>query len=129
SFDYNQLYNFASGGHSDYSLRWLKPGDEAYKIVPALPEGPPDSRDLIYSQSDILVTKGDHIRLQDFRIGYDLNKNNFKQFPFQSIQIFFLCNNIGIIWKANKHGIDPEAYSFGSMPAQRMVSLGVQLTH
>jgi TonB-linked SusC/RagA family outer membrane protein len=131
SVAYQAMFNVNSGwgGHSDYVKRWQMPGDEKITDVPAmLPSSFFDQRDAVYSQSDILVEKGDHIRLQDIRLDYTLSRSKFKKLPFQHVQFYLYGNNIGILWTRNKHGIDPDYASFGFVPASRTISAGLNVT-
>jgi TonB-linked SusC/RagA family outer membrane protein len=115
-----------NGGNKDYELMWSKKGDEGVTNVPAYGK---DDRYTIYGYSNILVEKGDHIRLQDIRLSYDLSKSDIKRLPVQGIQLYFYANNVGILWRANKMNIDPEAFQFGSMPAPRTYSFGLRVTY
>jgi TonB-linked SusC/RagA family outer membrane protein len=124
SFYYSSLFDYW-GGHADYALRWQKPGDEKYTNVPSLPQTP-YAQDDVYKGSNILVEKGDHIRLQDVRLSYDLSKEMIKSFPFQNIQIYLYANNIGIIWRANKSKIDPD-YIGLSIPNPRSLAVGLNV--
>ena len=65
-------------------------------------------RDAFYQNSNILVEKGDHIRLQDIQLSYDFNKHQLGKFPVKALRLYVYANNIGILWKANKYGIDPD---------------------
>ncbi|MBS1662548.1 MAG: SusC/RagA family TonB-linked outer membrane protein [Bacteroidetes bacterium] len=125
SMSYNALFS-GWGGNADYDKRWQKPGDELVTNVPSLPVSNDINRDNAYLNSDLLTTKGDEIRLQDLRLNYDFGKGS-RRWPFQSTQVFLYMNNVGIIWKANKYGIDPDAYSFGSIPTPRSLSAGVNI--
>ena len=125
SMNYNALFS-GWGGSADYAKRWQKAGDEAFTNVPSQPAGNDVNRDNVYLNSDIMATKGDYIRLQDLRLNYDIAKGNM-HWPFQSTQVYLYMNNVGIIWKANKYGLDPDAYSFGSVPAPRTLSAGVNV--
>lgn len=111
-------------GHSDYIFRWQKPGDEVFTNVPS--DGG-DGRYAIYGRSDVLAERGDHVRFQDVRIGYSIKK--IKKVPFQTLQLYLYAQNLGLIWTANKKGIDPEAPSFGSMPIPRSFSLGITMSY
>lgn len=112
SIDYDALYTGSSIGHIDYQSRWQKSGDELITNVPSLVfpanSGPNTSRDLFYTFSEILVEKGDHIRLQDIQLSYDINKSQFSKFPFSNVRIYAVVSNIAILWRANKVGIDPD---------------------
>ncbi|GEP95716.1 SusC/RagA family TonB-linked outer membrane protein [Chitinophaga cymbidii] len=122
------LTTYSSGGHEDYLLRWQKPGDELMTNVPSLPAALNTTRDLVYHTSDILVEKADHIRLQDIRLGYDLNKNNIKGLPFQNIQVYAYASNIGILWRANRYNIDPDYSIYGSIPNPRTITFGINMS-
>jgi TonB-linked SusC/RagA family outer membrane protein len=128
STNYQDL--ISSYGNSDYDLRWKTAGDERNTSVPSLVYPSDDNRNQFYQYSDVLVEKGDHIRLQDIRIAYDL-KNSLKNIPFSALQIYTYASNIGIIWRANKHGIDPDTYpSIGShiLTNPLSISLGIKGT-
>ncbi len=34
--------------------------------------------------------------------------NNWEAIPVKQIQLYFYANNLGIIWKANHFGLDPD---------------------
>ncbi|MCY4780741.1 SusC/RagA family TonB-linked outer membrane protein [Sphingobacterium sp. UT-1RO-CII-1] len=94
--------------HQDYYKRWEKPGDEKFTHVPAYAETFDASASTTYNFSEILITRGDLIRLNDITLGYTLNKRFFPRLPFQSIRLTAQANNLGLIWKSNKHDIDPD---------------------
>ncbi len=126
SMNYGGLFN-GWGGSADYAKRWQKPGDELITNVPSLPSGSNTNRDQVFQNSDVLVTKGDYIRLQDVRLNYTLSKAQTGKWPFQSTQVFLYMNNVGILWKANHYGIDPDFYALSSMPNPRTISAGVNV--
>ncbi len=107
SIDYTALYNTLTT-HPDYSNRWQVHGDEKRTQVPSLVYPSVSNRDQFYSRSEILVEKGDHIRLQDIGINYDMSALVKNRFHIRHLEIYGYLNNLGIIWKANKAGIDPD---------------------
>lgn len=111
--------------HKDYLNRWKTPGDELFTNVPAAGEF---NRYLgqVYSFSETLISKGDHIRLQDINISYTLPESKVKHLNIQRIRISLYASNLGIIWRANKNGLDPD-YPNASYPNQRSIALGVQM--
>ena len=113
----------AQGGHEDFALRWREPGDELITQVPSMPERLDSFRDQFYRSSSHLVERGDHIRLQDIRLGYDLAGGNGLLGRFQSAQVFIYANNLGVIWKATKTDLDPD---FGFNRPLRSVAAGLQ---
>ncbi len=125
SLDYDALFSFNGQGHADYGRRWQKPGDENYTNVPSMQYPSNGPRNLFYQNSSILVEKGDHVRLQDIRLSYDLSQETLKNLPIQALQFYVYANNIGILWKANKEGIDPDYIS--GYPAPRTVAAGVKI--
>jgi len=122
SIMYNTLFNSWSGGHKDYMSRWQQRGDELHTSVPSMSYPGDANRDYFYQYSSVLVERGDHIRLQDLRIGYSFSPSLLSRTGIQDIQLYFYANNIGIIWKANKAGLDPD-YVMG-YPTPRTFSLG-----
>ncbi|MGK6352226.1 SusC/RagA family TonB-linked outer membrane protein [Parapedobacter sp. DT-150] len=122
--DFNRIY------HEDYFRRWQKPGDERITDVPAaIPIEQQTAQNTgagsIYRNSAALITKGDHIRLQEVSLGYTMPYSLFRKLPFQSIRFSIYARNLGVVWKANKQGIDPD-YSDATFPAPRSFSFGVQ---
>jgi TonB-dependent starch-binding outer membrane protein SusC len=123
SISYSNLYSNWIG-HGDFASRWQKPGDEKITNVPSMVYPADYSRDAFYSLSETLVEKADNIRLQDIRLGYTFRKNTFRKFPAENISVFAFCNNAGIIWRANKLGLDPDVVT--GLPAIRTLSFGLQ---
>ncbi len=95
-------------GHSDYTLRWQKPGDELLTNVPSNLYETNTNRDAFYAGSSVLVEKGDHVRLQYINLSYKLNKNLWKNIPFRTLEIYANAANLGILWQDSKAGIDPD---------------------
>mgnify|MGYP002619827478 FL=1 len=124
SIDYNDLFKEKSNGHPDFTLRWKNPGDEAYTNIPSLIYPEPPERSFFYKYSETLIERGDHIRLQDIHIHYDFNHKHSKKLPMNSLSLYLYANNLGIIWKANKKGIDPD-YVF-EIPNPKSIALGVK---
>jgi hypothetical protein len=124
SVDYSGFL-ISFGGHSDYALRWQKPGDEKNTSVPSFPANINGFRDIFYLNSSALVEKGDHIRLQDIRLSYNLDKQIIKTIPFQNVQFYLYVNNLGILWRANNQKIDPDYGA--STPNPRSILLGLNV--
>lgn len=98
-------------GHRDIVRRWRHPGDEKATEVPSLPTSQLSGtrETYFYTFASVLVEKADHIRLQDINISYDLDSRVLKQLSVENLQLSLYVNNIGILWKANNYGIDPDA--------------------
>lgn len=100
-------------GHSDYAKRWKKPGDELITNVPSEIFSTNSARDAFYNGSSALVEKADHIRLQYIRLAYTFKKSSFSKLHLNDANFFINVANPGILWKANKSGIDPD-YNLGA---------------
>lgn len=96
-----------SDSHQDYRQRWQKPGDELITKVPAQPKTIDRNRDEVYLHSASLVEKGDHVRLKDINISYQFKSGFFNS---QAIRVYFIANNLGILYQANKRGVDPDLH-------------------
>lgn len=107
SIQYSVLYN-NYGIHGDYYDRWMAPGDELKTNVPAMTYPAVSVADQYYINSEVLVSKGDHIRLQDLNLSYTLSPALLKRCGFKDIRIFSYINNVCMIWKANNVNLDPD---------------------
>lgn len=118
-----EYYAFNPKYHSDYYKRWEKPGDELQTNVPA-------SRDTydffigsIYAESEALITKGDHLRLQDVKLSYDISDHVLRKLGLSNLNLFVNARNLGILWRANAYGLDPDMPR-ANYPLQRYFSMG-----
>lgn len=102
-------------GHSDYALRWQQPGDELITNVPSAADynSYDYNRDEAYRFADILVENAAHIRLKDVTLSYDLPAAIVRKGVLKSVQLYIYLDNVGILWRANKHGIDPDFVPLG----------------
>ncbi|WP_164467017.1 SusC/RagA family TonB-linked outer membrane protein [Kaistella daneshvariae] len=127
SIQYTQLLSDRVG-HSDYEQRWQHPGDEAFTDVPSLIYTTNSPRDQFYSGSEVLVEKGDHVRFQYLNLGFDFPVTRFTNLPFNSLRLYGAVSNLGILWQANRSGLDPD-HSFGinALKPVRSYSLGFNL--
>lgn len=115
--------------HLDYYQRWQKPGDERFTQVPSLVYPTNTLRSNFYSSSAILVERGDHIRFQDIRLSYRWDRLKIKGLTETGLEVYTYLNNLGLLWKANKKGLDPDNTDFftgsDNVPPMRTVSLGL----
>jgi hypothetical protein len=114
--------NLVSG---DLAKRWQNPGDELITNIPSFTYPANSARDEFYTYSSLLVEKGDHVRLRDLQFSYDLNLGSIKTSPVKNAKIYLYANNIGILWRANQYGIDPNAVT--GMPAPFSLSAGINI--
>ncbi|MCS3795956.1 SusC/RagA family TonB-linked outer membrane protein [Niastella sp. OAS944] len=116
--------------HADYEKRWKQAGDENVTNVPSFVYPlSNDFRDQFYASSSANVYKGDNVRLQNIRLAYSLTRSRIKALPFQSIQVYGNAENLGILWRANDAGLDPD-YNTGNaaFPVPKTFTIGVQLS-
>ncbi len=111
------------GGHGDWYKRWQKPGDEIHTSIPSLPLVANTNRDVFYRNSQVLVERGDHVRLQDIRINYLWNDRALKKIGVAKINIYSYLNNLGVVWTANKRGVDPD---FIDGPLPKTIAFGIR---
>ncbi|UCS91968.1 SusC/RagA family TonB-linked outer membrane protein [Echinicola marina] len=123
SVRYNTIMQ-GQGGHADYYRRWQEPSDEARTQIPSLPESRDPQRDNFHAYSESLVEKADHIRLQDIRFSYTLEKSRLPALPFQRAEFYTYANNLGIIWKSAKD--DPLDPDFRTAKPLRSIAVGVK---
>ncbi|WP_286727264.1 MULTISPECIES: hypothetical protein [Sphingobacterium] len=117
------------GMHEDYLNRWKQAGDEAVTNVPSNPFANIANRDIVYTQSEILAEKGDHIRLRDIRLDYSLSKLLHNRFKIKDLSIYGYLNNVGILWRKNKLGLDPDYPSASYYLSPRIFSLGIKMSY
>lgn len=119
--NYSSLYsNNGVLQGAEYANRWQQPGDELNTNVPSASFSSTDQfRDNFYYYSETNVLKGDHIRLQELNLGYAFG--NKKKSFIKNPRVYANVTNLGIIWKANDQGIDPEVFDY---PNPRTYSFG-----
>lgn len=124
SISYGGLFSSWSG-NADYLQRWKQPGDETRTQVPSLQYPPVNSsREQFYGTSEALIEKADHIRLQDIRLTWLWEKTPTGKLPFKQFELSFYINNLGILWRANQKGLDPDLFA-NSMPLPISISIGL----
>jgi TonB-linked SusC/RagA family outer membrane protein len=124
SIDYSGLFNYGIG-YGDFSRRWQKAGDELITNVPSMIYPDDTNRDNFYLLSEATVAKADNIRLRFINIAYDFSKSIIKNLPFSLITLYANASNLGILWKANKDGIDPDYPS--SLKPSRSYAIGIRI--
>ena len=124
---YRTLFDFGTVG-GDFTERWQQPGDEKITNVPAMvyttyPQF--TNRDIFYSDAEINVFRGDHIRLQYVNIGYSINTAKVTK-VISSLELYGNIANIGILWRANKNGTDPDYIT--TFPTPVSFAAGIRAT-
>ncbi|HKG04866.1 MAG TPA: TonB-dependent receptor, partial [Pedobacter sp.] len=126
TIDYTIL-NTQWNGHSDYAMRWQKPGDELQTDIPAMVYPVPGGMSAFYQNAEPFVTKGDHIRVQYITLNYRYVPKEGIKLPFKSINFYSSLSNLGLIWKANKNGIDPDyASGYTIIPPPLTIAAGLR---
>ncbi|WP_316846448.1 SusC/RagA family TonB-linked outer membrane protein [Pedobacter psychrodurus] len=93
--------------HPDYYSRWQFPGDEKRTDVPSLMYPNDDLRDNFYTNAVVNVIPADNIRLDYVNLGYHINAEKWR-IPFRTLDVFANAANLGLLWKANRFGLDPD---------------------
>jgi TonB-linked SusC/RagA family outer membrane protein len=95
---------------SDIAKRWKVPGDEKVTNIPSMIyPNPTTQRELFYQRSEVHVIKKDFIRIRDLRFQYSIKVKN------STINLFAICSGFtGLLWTANKLGVDPERDNLGA---------------
>jgi TonB-linked SusC/RagA family outer membrane protein len=78
--------------------------------------------------SEEVVADASHIRLNEIYFGYQFPESimgNGTKF-FKSVNLFTQARNLGLLWKANDSGQDPE-YPIGSVKPTKVLTFGVKL--
>ncbi|NLU95944.1 SusC/RagA family TonB-linked outer membrane protein [Chitinophaga sp. Ak27] len=100
-------------GLSNYEMnklidqRWRKPGDEAFTNVPGL-SGNSGAGLIRYVNSDINVLPGDHIRLREVSLTYEVPVTWYQRLPVKNISLTGAARNLALLWTKNGDGIDPD---------------------
>lgn len=116
--------NGANVGSADFSNRWQQPGDELYTNVPSLVYPLSSQRDQMFNNSDALVFNASNVKLQYVNFSYSVNSKQQKNKVVQLVELYINVSNLGILWKANKEGLDPD---YVSKPVLRkVVTIGLK---
>ena len=119
------------GTSRDLVNRWRQPGDEAFTNVPGL-AGVNINTVNRYINSDLNVRDAGQIRLQQISLNYRVPKEMFKRTPFiKGINVGATVSNVGLIWVANKEGVDPNyqmTTSFLNLPPTRNYVVNLSLS-
>ncbi|QXU39724.1 SusC/RagA family TonB-linked outer membrane protein [Pedobacter sp. D749] len=120
SLSYNALF-VGRDGNGEFASRWQNPGDEAFTNVPSMVYPASSSRDEFYYGSEVNVLRGDHVRMQYVNIGFDVSAKKLGKKLFSQAKVFLVASNLGIIWRENGEGIDPD---FLAIPDPKNIAIG-----
>ncbi|MFN0257297.1 SusC/RagA family TonB-linked outer membrane protein [Pedobacter ureilyticus] len=124
-------YSGIIGNNAAIVDRWRNPGDEAFTNVPGLSNVNVNSITR-YIYSDLNVRDAGQIRLQQISLTYVLPSRLLKTVPFiKGVNLGATVSNLGLIWVANKEGIDPDyqmTSMYNNLPPTRNYVFNVNLT-
>lgn len=125
TISYTNLYS-SWIGHNDFYKRWQQPGDEQTTTVPVMNYPANNNRDRFYQNSTATVCRADNIRLADISLSYRPDFKNGVPPLLKNLEVYAYAGNIGILWRANKYGLDPD---YGrDIPAPVTLSFGLRKT-
>jgi len=78
-----------------------------------------------------MVIDASHIRLQQISLGYAVPAPYLKRTPFKTLGVNAAVRNLGILWKANKLGIDPlyvRTNTYNNLPPTKNFFLTIDAT-
>lgn len=94
--------------------RWRNPGDENTTSVPGL-SGNNFNSISRYRYSDINVRDAGNIRFQQVSLNYKVPQLLLRKMPYiKGINLGFTVSNLGLLWVANKEGVDPDYQMTGT---------------
>ncbi len=123
--------NFLRGAapHEDFEQRWQEAGDEATTHVPAYQRRIGSNYARYHSRSDLFTEKADHIRLTNVSLNYDVDQEWLSKTFFKSISFGVNAQNLGLLWRANDHGIDPDVGNFrGTVISKPIYSFNTRIS-
>ncbi|MNX84842.1 hypothetical protein D3C86_1166570 [compost metagenome] len=103
--------NYMVGRNGDLANRWKKPGDEQFTNVPAfLLNGETTNYSASaqrYTESDFLIRSRSNLSLSQVHLTYSLSPRLVSKIGLKGANVSAVCRNLGLIWTANKEGLDP----------------------
>lgn len=122
AISYDQLISYGVG-QKDFASRWQQPGDEKFTNIPSFVYPNVSGRDSFYYNAAVNTMSGSHIRLDYVKLGYVFSTAQW-QFPFRNLELFTAIQNVGILWKANTEGYDPDYARVGT--PSRQITFGLR---
>lgn len=92
----------------DIADRWRQPGDEEKTLVPVVGNAYSSLAAYRYAFSDANVQSGDYIRFREVSVSYSLPEGIAGKVFAKNIRISGIVRNLGLIWKKNDLGLDPD---------------------
>jgi hypothetical protein len=126
-------YNLNYSISGDIARRWENPGDESRTKIPGLNGTPSEVNYSLmrYQYSDINVLSSDYIRLREISLTYELPAAWMNKWMAKGGTVGMAVRNLGLLWKANHAGYDPDFISYAngaySLPASRSYNFSLKL--
>lgn len=126
-------YNLNYSVSGDVDKRWRQKGDEANTNVPGLNGTAAQVTYSLarYQYSDINVLSSDYIRLREISLSYEVPATYMHSLFAKGASLGVAVRNLGLIWKANKDGYDPDFTSYPnggySLPAAKSFDFSLKL--
>ena len=111
----------------DFMDRWREPGDEQFTQIPSMVYPNTSTRDAFYNNSEVLVQRADHIRLQYVNLGYNFSLQRWSNLIFKNLYGYINMSNLGILWSKNKDNYDPESFNGIKTPLQTVIGIRLGL--
>lgn len=113
--------------------RWRKPGDEVFTNVPGITATNASANSIeFYNNSDISVRDAGHARFQQLTLSYQVPNDLLRKTGFfKSASAGITASNLGIIWRKNKDGIDPDYVmtdTYNNLPPVANYTVNFQFT-
>lgn len=117
-------------GDGDFNKRWRQPGDEKKTNVPAMIYPVPSGAENFYRFAEPFVERGDHIRLEYVSLTYQFPTESRLGARLKDASATININNLGIIYRKNKAGIDPDFTSVSgvTLAPSKVYSLTIKCT-
>ncbi|MBS1564219.1 MAG: SusC/RagA family TonB-linked outer membrane protein [Bacteroidetes bacterium] len=128
-----QYYTMNYSLGNDVAKRWQNPGDEKTTNIPGLNGTATQVNYSLnrYMYSDANVLKADYIRLREISLSYQLPSALLGKSPVKGASVTGTVRNLGLIWRANKEGFDPDFTALPglsySLPAARSYNLALNI--
>ena len=94
--------------YSDYKRRWREPGDEVHTYIPAFSYPANSNRATFFRYIDKLIEPGDHIRVKDVRLSWQLPARVIRGTGLRSVRCFAYATRFGTLWQQSTSDRDPD---------------------
>jgi hypothetical protein len=79
---------------------------------------------MVYAYNETNFVRADNIRLQNLQMGYSWDNVKLPKVNCKRLDLIISLNNVGILYKANRRGIDPDVAK-GAYPNPRSISFSL----